>query len=249
MFFIRCCKLLYPHTSIPPQTGPYTPLHFACAQGHIQVIKYLLEAGCDVNTGLKKQLVRQQNDGAEEKGNDGDLDHIQPEAPLLDAIENQHLDTIECLLANGAKTECLEMCCPLKTAFPNQCIMRLLLEHGCSVNCGHVSKGPELLCESQDLEAVRFLLDCGMELDLSCFHEGDGCCLGVLTSTNTEFMTKLVMMASEFTNNLRLCCHLVSRLLDTPHWSRIKSLLGELLSKATESYSGKLKVIVTEIAN
>ncbi|XP_072031055.1 dynein axonemal heavy chain 12-like [Amphiura filiformis] len=218
----RCARQLYPQTTIPPQTAPYTPLHFACAQGHIQVIKYLLEAGCDVNTGLKKQDV---NNKPKKDGEGVDEEHMNPEAPLLDAIENQHLNIVKCLLENGAKTECLEMFCPLKTAFPSEPLLRMLLEHGCSVNCGHVSKGPELLCENQDLKAVKFLLHCGMELDLSCLHEGNGCCLGVLTSSNTDFMATLVKMAAEFTDNLHLCCHLVARLLDTSHWDQIKNLI------------------------
>ena len=160
-------------------------------------------------------------------------DHIQPEAPLLDALENRHLESVRCLLDNGAKTECLEMFCPLKTAFPDKTLLRVLLQHGCSVNCGHVSKDAELLCENQDLEAIKFLLHCGMEVDFSCLHVSDGCCLGILTSSNTEFMANLVELAAGFTDTLHLCCHLIAKLVDSNHWNKIRNLIGKWVNKLT----------------
>ena len=92
-----------------------TPLHSASFGGHLQVVRYLLQHGVNVNV------------------RDSEND-----TPLLLASFKGHLDVVQCLLKHGADMNLLdfEHAAPLTWAahFGHVNVVRLLLEHKAEVN-------------------------------------------------------------------------------------------------------------------
>ncbi|EAS32899.1 ankyrin repeat protein [Coccidioides immitis RS] len=62
-----------------PDNAGNTPLQIAALEGSADIVKFLLEAGCDINTK-----------------------NIDKDTPLIDAVENGHLDVVKLLLNAGA---------------------------------------------------------------------------------------------------------------------------------------------------
>ncbi|WEW55327.1 hypothetical protein PRK78_000756 [Emydomyces testavorans] len=62
-----------------PDNAGNTPLQIAALEGSVDIVKFLLEAGCDINTK-----------------------NIDKDTPLIDAVENGHLDVVRLLLDAGA---------------------------------------------------------------------------------------------------------------------------------------------------
>ena len=92
-----------------------TPLHSASSEGYVQVVRYLLQHGVNVN-------VRNSAD----------------EMPLLLASQKGHLDVVQCLLEHGADMNLLDIYhnAPLTWAayYGHVNVVRLLLEHNADVN-------------------------------------------------------------------------------------------------------------------
>ena len=98
------------------RSGNYgTPLHSASLKGYLQVVRYLLRHGVDVN-------VRNSAD----------------ETPLLHASCEGHIDVVQCLLEHGADVNLLDTYhnAPLTWAayYGHVNVVRLLLEHNADVN-------------------------------------------------------------------------------------------------------------------
>ena len=92
-----------------------TPLHSASFEGHLQVVRYLLRRGVNVNV--------------RNSAND---------TPLLLASWQGHLDVVQCLLEHGADVNLLgsSHCAPLTLAayYGHVNVVRLLLEHNAETN-------------------------------------------------------------------------------------------------------------------
>ena len=62
-----------------------TPLHFACNNGHLPIVQYLIEKGADI-----------------------DAKNTNQETPLHIACEKGHIQIVECLIEKGANIEELD---------------------------------------------------------------------------------------------------------------------------------------------
>ena len=124
-----------------------TPLHSASLEGHLQVVRYLLRQGVDVNI--------------RDSAND---------TPLLLASFKGHLDVVQCLLEHGADTNLFndhEHAAPLSAAaFSGHVdVVQLLLEHNSETNAQdkdgrtalhHVVRGDHFMTDRPQI--VRLLL-------------------------------------------------------------------------------------------
>ncbi|KAM5501669.1 hypothetical protein McanMca71_005130 [Microsporum canis] len=75
----KCRQAERPEDLNVPDNAGNTPLQIAALEGCAEIVKFLIEAGCDIHTK-----------------------NIDRDTPLIDAVENGHLDVVKILLEAGA---------------------------------------------------------------------------------------------------------------------------------------------------
>lgn len=75
---LYCLETKYVEIDAKDNAG-YTPLHECCARGHLQIARYLLQYGADVNASAAGGI-----------------------RPIHDAVENDHIEVVRLLLSYGA---------------------------------------------------------------------------------------------------------------------------------------------------
>ena len=165
-----------------------TALHSASGEGHIQVVRYLLRYGVDVNlrdSGLETPLLlaswRGHCDVVQcllEYGADVDMRDQFQHTPLIVAAFSRHFDVVRLLLEQNSEVNAqdeegltalhhtIRWSHSIKADPPQ--IVRLLLKHGANVNArDHKLQTPlHLVSRRADLlDILRILLDHGADLD------------------------------------------------------------------------------------
>lgn len=132
-------------------------LYWACQEGHIGVVQFLLRAGADVN--IKRTICL--------------------ETPLMVSVRRGYVDIVKMLLSHGAdpNTETLSKDIPLITAAHQgrKEIVDALISHGANVN--HVKKGSNataLYCAAFKgyADIVVSLLENGADMDVARSDNG-----------------------------------------------------------------------------
>ena len=131
-----------------------TPLHRACYNGHLDVVRVLLEAGADLH--------------ATDNGG---------RTPLHRACDNGHLDVVRVLFEAGADLHATDDGgrTPLHLACDNGHfdVVRVLFEAGADLhatdNCGRTPL--HHACDDGQFDVVRFLLDAGALADLNAARQ------------------------------------------------------------------------------
>ncbi|MCE3233237.1 MAG: Pfs, and Ankyrin domain protein [Rickettsiaceae bacterium] len=138
-----------------------TALHYAAENGHVDIIRFLLEKGADVNAQYKKN-----------KENDR---HNAMRTPLSCATENGHIAAMQLLLDNGADVNGIReknVNAPLHfaTLGGHLAAMQLLLDNGADINelTFNYGETPFALGVYMDqLPAIQLLLNKGADVSLS----------------------------------------------------------------------------------
>ena len=142
---------------------PWTPLHFAAQNGHLEVVRLLLERGANVNAQNTDELWWRER-----------------RTPLHFAAQNGHLDVVRLLLERGAnvnaETSGVAGWTPLHFAAQNGHleVVRVLLERGANVNAqttlfwedADARRTPlHYATKNGHLEVVRLLLERGANVN------------------------------------------------------------------------------------
>ena len=104
----------------------YTPLMYACRNGHLDIIRELIKCGVDVNYETKGKIPPRKTDLTQ--------DYDRHNIPLLLACQYASSDTVELLLDHGANVNAQgrDGNTALHIAVQERCItkVKLLLDHG-----------------------------------------------------------------------------------------------------------------------
>lgn len=141
----------------------YTPLHICARKGYHDVMKVLIENGATINFCSDDDQNVQESTRA--------LGYLTLE-PLNIAIDHNHVECVQLLLESGARAVNKYFMgheinlAPLDHL---QC-MKLLIDHGADPNtCNRCGITPLMrACREQNVQAVRFLLRHGADLDIEC---------------------------------------------------------------------------------
>ena len=143
-------------------TNGWTPLHWACSEGHLEIAKLLLDNGAGKNRTI----------GGRGRGR-GDT-------PLFTACRNDHLEIARLLLDNNANPDCHTGCGEIYDWAPLHWVcfhgktdlVNLLVEHGAKVNPTSSWNKSQLFVaiEKGHLEIVTVLLRNGAAQTIT--HEG-----------------------------------------------------------------------------
>ena len=164
-----------------------TPLHSASLEGYLQVVRYLLRHGVDINTRnpandtpLLLATWQGHLDVVQcllEHGADTNLQNNDNATPLNWAAHFGHVDVVQLLLEHNAEANAQDEdgYTPLHDVMRGDRfnadrpqIVRLLLKHGANPNaCDHTLQTPlHLVSERADLlDVLRLLLEHGVDLD------------------------------------------------------------------------------------
>ena len=159
-----------------------TPLIEAAYNGHVEIVKLLIDRGADVNLkgeawygplhaaamGGHAEVVKLLLD------NGADVNIFHQDKPLHCAAKNGHIEVAEMLLARGADINAKGMSeqTPLGTAVSNQQVemVKFLLSKGADVNIRAIYGCSPLhtAVSSGNIELARLLLEHGANADFKC---------------------------------------------------------------------------------
>jgi ankyrin repeat protein len=159
-----------------------TPLIEAAANGHLDVVKLLIENGADVN--LKGEAWYGPLHAAAAKGhievvkilleNGADVNIFHQNKPLHNAAMNGHIEVAEILLANGADINAkgTDEAAPLHTAVSNNqlAMVKWLLSKGANVNpiAAYGCTPLHSAARRNNVEIGKILLEHGTDPTLEC---------------------------------------------------------------------------------
>jgi ankyrin repeat protein len=126
-----------------------TPLHWACRGVHLEILKFLVENGADVNI--------RDNNGI---------------TPLTSTVARNHIEASKFLLDNGAKTEIADnlQIAPILYALTSESknVLELLIKRGASLEVKNDYKRTPLLLtcrESGSIEIAKILIENGANIN------------------------------------------------------------------------------------
>ncbi|XP_048249888.1 uncharacterized protein LOC124128376 [Haliotis rufescens] len=131
----------------------HTPLFVACENGHIDIVRLLIEKGADVTAAAK--------DGC---------------TPLHCACKNGHIDIVRLLIEKGADVSDAACYTPLQCACKNGHIdiVRLLIEKGADVSAAaaaDVYTPLHCACEDGHIDIVRLLIEKGADVNAAFYGD------------------------------------------------------------------------------
>ena len=141
----------------------YTPLHYACENGDLEMAKKLIELGANIN--ITTECSRWQDS---ENGNDeDDIYRGMNETALHIAIDGGNVDLIKFLLENGADVHALDgdQISPLFKTLRPSCnsdleIVQLLIKHGADIAavCESGSNAVHMACLNEDPRYFEYFM-------------------------------------------------------------------------------------------
>ncbi|XP_071495629.1 uncharacterized protein [Diadema antillarum] len=231
---MRCLELLLgEHDTYTSLDCPDTPLHLAIEGGQRETVKFLIEHGFDVNTGWKLPPVQLEKVRRTRP-------HFLP--PLTMAVMERQVELVQDMLSVGASANCRDFPpvtaykCPFYAAFPSINILDILLKHCKGAKCPHSRWTMfRVFSRSTDLDAIRFLLDRGQELEPECadcsVDPNEYCPLRDYAIGQKEFFVALVRLWWQYIKYQPRCRFVMAALkpeIDSPrslqHLARIAIL-------------------------
>ncbi|XP_064609703.1 ankyrin repeat and KH domain-containing protein 1-like [Liolophura sinensis] len=156
-----------------------SPLHMACKNGHLEVVQFLLQIGCDMNQG-----------------------NWTGHTPLCYAVRHGHYDIVELLVNSGCDTNIpkIPYLPPIFQARHNLDMVKTLVKGGADVNVVDTADGSLLMYaagqrEARGLDLLAFLLESGAWVDQQCFW-GETALFKAIVSSNLKAMKLLIQFGS-----------------------------------------------------
>ena len=156
-----------------------TPLFYAAQNGHMAVVKLLLEKGADVNDRSMPLHTASSNGHVKvvslllEKGAGVNVTNQDRSTPLQWASDNGHVEVVRLLLEKGANVNAVSQggSTPLHWASDNGHVevVRLLLEKGANVNAASQGGSTPLhwATINMHIEVIRLLLEKGADVNVA----------------------------------------------------------------------------------
>jgi len=154
-----------------------TTLHYACKGGHVDIIKFLIQHGCNIDSIARFGRTPLQLACRYEKldavrvllENGADVNGLRKEnTPLNTACYFNNLDIVKVLIENGANIEAIDICekhTPLTFASERGYmeIVKFLIENGANIEAVDCYRKTPLIlaCENNHVEIVKFLIENG----------------------------------------------------------------------------------------
>ncbi|XP_038049798.1 ankyrin repeat and SOCS box protein 15-like isoform X2 [Patiria miniata] len=225
---IECLKLLLPPSFSVLEQGKFpgewegllTPLQLAAKGGHNQVIRILLEAGCDPDCGVR-------NPSAETKETllqMAQMLEIDP-PPFHCATLSGHYSTAELLLDSGACI-CLSSSsfCLLTMFRDDSKALEMLLDHGGQVDCKHIIS--DLFRKLFPLHILGILINRGLRLCFNCRAQHSLCpnINSAVSGLRDSTVIKLIKLIFHYVDRLSLCEHSTKHLQELGCYYKVISL-------------------------
>ncbi|PIK43323.1 putative ankyrin repeat and SOCS box protein 15 isoform X1 [Apostichopus japonicus] len=197
-------------------------LHIAAENGHLDIVKFAVEAGYDPNTETAP--------GTRTRAFFRLLERVA--SPLYLAVSAGHTEIVKYLLKNGASMQDHGMLqCPLWQAFPNLEMMATAFDHGATIcNC---QREKMFTTQKFQLLAIKFLLDRGLDPEFKCEYSPFGFCVWQIYPANKEqchSLLTLLRLWSSYWSKPLICRHLKQSLRLCKSTSLINEVLCEVPS-------------------